>query len=159
MDFQLTNDIIFIGSYMAYIIWSILFSVLLFSLFKRNWELAKRTLKYLLNTIVFIIAFMFILELALIVRPAIYATKEASAVALKSWIVNHQFKDIYSALTTILILFGINLFFYFSYRLVSPTNRNFHCNLFMKTPITKRKDFVEKSACINKNLKSIASNA
>ena len=113
MDFQLANDLIWIGSYIAYIIWTILSVVLLISLFKRKWELTKRTSKYLLNTVVFIIAFMFILELTLIVRPAIYETKEASAAALKSWVENYQVKDIYIALDTILILFGVNLFFYF----------------------------------------------
>ena len=83
------------------------------ALFKRNWALVKRTLKYILNTIVFIIAFIFILELALIVRPAIYETKEASSIALKSWIKNCQINHTYIALTVIAVMFVINLFFHF----------------------------------------------
>ena len=112
MDFQLTNDLLWIGTYIAYTIWIILSVVLFTALFKRNWQLTKRTLKYFLNTVVFIIAWMFIMELALIVRPAIYETKDASAVALKSWVENYQVKDIYIALTVIFILFGINLLFH-----------------------------------------------
>ena len=112
MDFQLTNDLLWTGTYIAYTIWIILSVVLFTALFKRNWQLTKRTLKYFLNTIVFIIAWMFIMELALIVRPAIYETKEVSVVALKSWVENYQVKDIYIALTVIFILFGMNLLFH-----------------------------------------------
>jgi len=113
MDYQLTNDLLSAGAYIAYVIWAILTIVLLIALFKRNWTLLKRTLKYILNTIVLIIAWMFIMELALIVRPAIYETKEASSIALKSWIENYQINDIYIALIVIVILFMINLFFHF----------------------------------------------
>jgi hypothetical protein len=113
MDLQLTNELIRMGSYIAYTIWAILSIVLLTSLFKRNWQLTKRTSKYLLNSVVFIIAFMFIVELSLFVRPPIYETKKASAMALKSWVENYQVKDIYIALATTSILFGVNLFFYF----------------------------------------------
>lgn len=97
---------------MAYTIWIILLVILFTALFKRNWQLTKRTLKYFLNTVVFVIAWMFIMELAVIVRPAIYETKEASAAALKSWVENYQAKDIYIALTVIFILFGMNLLFH-----------------------------------------------
>lgn len=113
MDLQLTNGLLWTGTYIAYTIWIILSVVLFTALFKRNWQLTKRTLKYFLNTVVFIIAWMFIIELALIVRPAIYETKEASAVALKSWVENFQVKDIYISLIVILILFGMNLLFHF----------------------------------------------
>ena len=113
MDYQLTNDLLLGGAYIAYAMWTILTIVLLIALFKRNWALVKRMLKYILNTTVFIIAFIFILELALIVRPAIYETKEASSIALKSWIKNYQINDTYIALTVIAVLFVINLFFHF----------------------------------------------
>lgn len=113
MDYQLTNDLLWAGTYFAYAIWTILSIVLLIALLQKNMALAKRALKYALNTIVFIIALMFVMELAIIVRPAIYETKEASSNALKSWIKNYQIKDTYIALTVIAVLFVINLFFHF----------------------------------------------
>jgi hypothetical protein len=113
MDIHLTNNFLLAGTYIAYIIWTALVAALLFSSFKRNWGLTKRILKYALNTGVFIIAWMFILELALIVRPAIYESEQASSIALKSWIKEYQIKDIYIALGVIAILVGINLLFHF----------------------------------------------
>jgi len=113
MDYQLTSNLMWIGTYIAYIIWTILAIVLLISLVKRNWDLTKRTLKFILNSSVFIIALMFIFELALIVRPAIYETKQASSVALKLWIKAYQIKDAYIALIVLAILVGINLLFHF----------------------------------------------
>jgi hypothetical protein len=113
MDYELTNRILLAGTYIVYAIWTILIVVLLVALFKRNWTQVKRILKYTLNSIVFIIAWIFIVELALIVRPAFYETKEASSIALKSWIKSYQINDIYFALTTIVILFVINLLLHF----------------------------------------------
>ena len=113
MDYELTNKIISIVFYTAYFIWTALGILLLTALVKRNWKLLKRTLKYALNTTVFIIAMGFIWDLALIVRPAIYETKEQTSIALKSWIREHQLNDVYVASVTILILLTINLIFHF----------------------------------------------
>jgi hypothetical protein len=87
--------------------------LLLYGLAKRNWVLVKRILKYVINSSVLLLGWSFYLELALIVRSPIVITNEASIDSLKEWIWNHQFKDILISLTTIGILLGINLFFYF----------------------------------------------
>ncbi len=113
MDYKLTNQLIAIGVYTAYSIWTILAFLLLIALIKRRWIFLKRLLKYTLNTSVFLIASAFILDLALIVRPTFYETKEKSSIALKVWIREHQLNDIYIALTAIIILLGINLLFHF----------------------------------------------
>jgi hypothetical protein len=113
MNYELTNTLIWIGVYTAYVIWTILAILLFTFLIRRKWVLLKRTLKYTLNTTVFLIAWMYIFELAIIVRPSIYKTKEETSIALQSWISKHQLNDVYFALTTILVLLAINLLFYF----------------------------------------------
>ena len=113
MDFQSLNTFTWILTYIVYTVWAILFIALFVGLFNKNWTLFKRTLKYLTNSLVFIIAWTMILELALIVRPPISTTKEASIKALKNWIIEKQIKDVYIALVTIIILFAINLLFYY----------------------------------------------
>ena len=113
MDYKFTNELLWIGVYAAYLIWTILALLLLTALLRRKWTFLKRLLKYTLNTTVFLVALMFILELALIVRPAIYETKEETSIALKSWIREHQLNDIYIAFGTILVLLTVNLLFHF----------------------------------------------
>ena len=128
MDYELTNEIFLAGTYIVYAIWTILIVILLVALFKRNWTVVKRALKYIVNSIVFIIAWMFIIELALIVRPPFYETKETSSIALKSWVERYQINDIYIALTVIAILLVINLFFHFKVE-----KRTYNKDLFILT--------------------------
>ncbi|RYE12056.1 MAG: hypothetical protein EOP45_23555 [Sphingobacteriaceae bacterium] len=113
MDFKSINIFWDTGTCIAYAIWSILVVVLLIGLVTKNWILLKRTLKYFINSSVFIIAWMMFVELALVVRPHMTMTKESSIKVLKNWIIEAQIKDIYVALAAIIILFIINLLFYF----------------------------------------------
>jgi hypothetical protein len=113
MGYELINELTWIGVYIAYVTWTILGILLLIALMKRNWGSFKRTLKYVLNTVVFLIAMMFVLELALFVRPAIYTTKEETSLALKAWIRQYQLNDVYFALTAIVVLLATNLLFHF----------------------------------------------
>ena len=113
MNFQLINNLLWTGAYLAYGVWIILAIALLTGLIKRKWSLVKRALKYIINSIVFIIAWMFILELALIVRPPIRETKQASIIALQNWIHNTQIEDIYGAFIVTILLLSINILFYY----------------------------------------------
>lgn len=113
MDFKSINIFLATGTCTAYAIWSILVVVLLVGLVTKNWILLKRTLKYFINSLVFVIAWVMFMELALVVRPRMAMTKESSIKALKNWIIEAQIKDIYVALAAIIILFIINLLFYF----------------------------------------------
>ena len=113
MNHQLTNNFTWIGAYAAFTVWTILVIILLTGLIKKNWQLVKRAFKYLLNSVVFIVAWMFFLELALVVRPPILLTKQDSINALENWISKNQIEDIYYGLTVTLILLVLNLFFYF----------------------------------------------
>ena len=113
MDYQSINTLFWIAFYATHATWPVLFTVLFIALFKRKWNLLKRASKYLLNTSVLIFAWAFYMELALIVKAPIRKTKEASSIALKSWIKEHQTTDIYIALIVVLVLSAINLLFYF----------------------------------------------
>jgi hypothetical protein len=113
MNQHLTNNFLWVGFYLALIVWAILVVVLLTGLVKKKWLLVKRSLKYLINSIVFLIAWMFILELALVVRTPFLSTKQASIKELENWISRNQIENVYVALGTVLVLFGVNLLFYF----------------------------------------------
>ena len=113
MNHQITNSLIWTGYYAALIIWSALFVILIIAWIKRQWALLKRMVKYLIHSSVFVIAWGFILELALYVRSPILVTKEASIDSLKGWIRDHQIGQLYISIVVIVILLGINLLFYF----------------------------------------------
>ena len=113
MNHQLTNNLTWIGFYATWFVWGILLFTLLKGIMTKNWQLVKRIIKYIINSFVFIIAWMFFLEMALIVKPQILSTKQSSILALESWIHENQMEDIYTSIVVILILLGINLFFYF----------------------------------------------
>jgi RsiW-degrading membrane proteinase PrsW (M82 family) len=113
MNHQLTNNRTSIGFYATWVIWAILLTILLTGILKKNWQVVKRAIKYIINSIVFIIAWMFYLELALIVKPQILSTKQSSILALENWIRENQIEDIYTSIAVILILLSINLLFYY----------------------------------------------
>jgi hypothetical protein len=113
MNQHLTNNFLGVGFYLALIVWAVLIVTLLTGLVKRNWLLVKRIIKYLINSVVFFIAWMFILELALVVRTPFLSTKQASIKELENWISKNQIENVYFTLVAVLVLFGINLFFYF----------------------------------------------
>lgn len=109
MNYEFTANLLFAGVCFACLTWVILAAILLNAAFKRNWILATRILKYILNTVVYIIALGFVFELAMIVRPEIYATKEESSTELKLWIQSYQIDNVHIALLVISLLFAFNL--------------------------------------------------
>ena len=113
MNHELTIKLIWIGYYLAWITWIALTIFLLIGLLRKDWFLVKRTLKYIINSVVFWVAFMFVLELELIVKAPILATRQQSIAALQKWINHHQVVDVYYALVVLIILLSINLFFYY----------------------------------------------
>lgn len=112
----------------AYTTWAILLITLLISLLKKNWPLFKRTLKYLINSLVFVVVWLMILELALIVRPPLGKTKGASIQALENWVIHEQVEDVFVGLVAIIILLAINLFFYYKIE-----KKKFRTDLFILT--------------------------
>ncbi|WP_206983761.1 hypothetical protein [Hymenobacter telluris] len=79
--------------------------LLLFGLFKRRIELVKQTIKYLVNSLIFIVAWSFYFELAIIVRPPVTES-------LEMWIDRHVTANIYISLSVTIVLFIVNLLFY-----------------------------------------------
>jgi hypothetical protein len=106
MNHNVTNLLVRLGAYFAYTVWIILVTLLLICLFGKKWHFVKRVSKYLLNSVVFIIAFAFILKLALIVRSPV------SKIQLRGWVNQHIVNDLYTSLIAVVLLFGINFFFY-----------------------------------------------
>jgi formate-dependent nitrite reductase membrane component NrfD len=115
MDYALSNTLVWIGTYTAWLVWSFLGLVLVIALLRKNFPLAIRMIKYLLNSSVFFVGEGIILELALAVRPPISATKETSITDLQSLIKHHQLNDVYVSVIVIFILFLINLLFYYKF--------------------------------------------
>ena len=122
MSHQLTMNLIWIGYYLAWIVWVALTVIFIVASVRKKWPLVKRTLKYVINSIVFIIAFSFIVELQVIVRPEILPTKQESITALQKWIIERQVNDVYFAIAAITFLFAVNLFFY--YKIESKKHRH-----------------------------------
>ena len=68
--------------------------------------MVKRVSKYLVNSSVFLIAFVFYLDMALIVRPPV------SEPQLKSWVNQHVVIYLCISVVATIILVGINFLFY-----------------------------------------------
>lgn len=99
--------------YLSWIVWILLLIALVYGTIRRKWDFVKRTIKYLINSSVFLIGWSFYLELALIVRSPILITNEASVQSLKDWIWNYLYKDILISIVAIILLLGINLLFHY----------------------------------------------
>jgi len=91
---------------MAFAVWVLLTLLLVTGIFSKRWAIVKRVSKYLVNSSVFLIAFAFYLDMALIVRPPV------SEPQLKSWVNQHVVIYLCISVVATIILVGINFLFY-----------------------------------------------
>src|SRR6476469_9345349 len=106
MSHENTTTLLRLGYYMAFAVWVLLTLLLVTGIFRKRWAMVKRVSKYLVNSSVFLIAFVFYLDMALIVRPPV------SEPQLKSWVNQHVVIYLCISVVATIILVGINFLFY-----------------------------------------------
>jgi asparagine N-glycosylation enzyme membrane subunit Stt3 len=106
MSHDVVISLIKFAYYFAILIWCILLLLILFGIIKKKWDLVKRIGKYLVNSVVFFIAYAFYLEVALLVKPPV------SEPLLKSWINDRVLYNLLVSIIVAIILFAINYGFY-----------------------------------------------
>lgn len=106
MTHYLTMFLIKVAFYAVVAIWFVLGVWLLVGLVTKKRKVIKRASKYLINSVVFLVAYTFYMELAIIVRPPVGVSE------LREWATQHLVADLWTAAATAGILLVINGFFY-----------------------------------------------
>lgn len=105
-----------LGQYSAVLIWTVLSFLIGYQIIKRNYSGLKISSLYLVNTIIFVLAYGLVLKLALIVKAPIESTKEKSIETLRNQADSFLSNFILFALLTTCILSILNIIYlkYFS---------------------------------------------
>jgi hypothetical protein len=106
MNHQLITTLLWLGYYTAFAVWLLLIVLLIISLLRKRWGTVKRASKFLINSVVFLFAYAFYLDMALIVRPPVSASQ------LKTWVNSHVLNYLYISVISIIVLLFVNYLFY-----------------------------------------------
>lgn len=106
MTHYLTMFLINVAFYVVVAIWFVLGIWLLVGLVTKKWEVIKRASKYLINSVVFLVTYIFYMELAVVVQPS------ARVLELREWATQHLVADLWTAAAIAAILLVMNWFFY-----------------------------------------------
>ncbi len=86
MTYELISKIWAYSVVTAVLIWTVLFSVLLFGLVKKRWGIIKTSIKYIVNTISFFFAYAVYISFFLVVQAPHGKTKDESIKMLNDWV-------------------------------------------------------------------------
>jgi hypothetical protein len=111
MTYELVNELWGYGVQTAVLIWAVLFLRLLFGLVKRRQEIIKATIKYVINTISFLFAYVVYLSFFIVVQAPRGKTKDESIKMLNDWITQESFDWSLWALLLTVSLTLFNVFF------------------------------------------------
>jgi NADH:ubiquinone oxidoreductase subunit 2 (subunit N) len=112
MNYETLLAINWVIYYAALTIWAILIVALIWSLVKRRKKNIIRIIKFSINSLIMLVGWAFVIELALMVRAPVAGTKSESVKVLRS-LIEHQFNDLLIAFVFCMILVLINLAFYY----------------------------------------------
>ena len=106
MSQELTSTLLWFGYYIAFAVWLLLILLLIFGTLRKRWDLVKRSSKYLINSSVFLLAYSFYFDMAVIVRPP------GSELQLRNWVTEHVISYLYISVIAVTILLAVNFLFY-----------------------------------------------
>jgi hypothetical protein len=108
------NDLAVILSvcrFFVFCLWGFLLLLLCVNIFRKNYDELKHTILYSLNTIVFLPVLAYVLSLALIVRPQIKSTREASVDALQASAQDHFSGQLLISFIVVIIIALLNFLY------------------------------------------------
>jgi hypothetical protein len=106
MRHELTTSLLWFGYYMALAVWLLLILLLITGALRKRWDIVKRGSKFLINSSVFVLAYSFYIDMAVIVRPP------GSEPLLRKWVNQHVTNYLYISVIAAIILLAVNLLFY-----------------------------------------------
>lgn len=106
MRHELTSALLWFGYYTALAVWLLLTLLLIIGALKKHWDIVKRASKFLINSSVFLLAYSFYMDMAIIVKPP------GSEPQLRKWVNQRVINYIYVSAIAVFILLAINFLFY-----------------------------------------------